>query len=42
MNERLWGILRDAFPRLLSFGVRVTLPLTAISYVLALIISVTV
>ncbi len=40
MNERLWGILRDAFPRLLSFGVRVTLPLTAISYVLALIISV--
>ena len=40
MNERLWGILRDAVPRLLSFGVRVTLPLTAISYVLALIISV--
>ena len=42
MNERLWGILRDAFPVLLRYGVTVTLPLTAISFILALIISVVV
>lgn len=42
MNERLWGILLDAFPKLLGYGVRVTLPLTLLSFVLALIISVVV
>ncbi len=40
MNERLWTILRDSFPQMLKYGVEVTLPLTAISFLLALIISV--
>ena len=40
MNERLWGILLDSFPKLLSYGVRVTVPLTIISFALALVISV--
>ena len=40
MNERLWGILVDAFPKLLSYGVRVTVPLTILSFALALVISV--
>lgn len=40
MNERLWGILVDSFPKLLSYGVRVTVPLTILSFLLALIISV--
>ncbi|MBQ3268662.1 MAG: amino acid ABC transporter permease [Clostridia bacterium] len=42
MNERLWGILVDSFPKLLSYGVRVTIPLTALSFVLALVIAVAV
>ena len=42
MNERLWGILVDSFPKLLGYGVRVTLPLTALSFALALVISVAV
>ena len=42
MNERLWRVLADAFPKLLSAGVRVTLPLTALSFALALVISVAV
>ena len=40
MNERLWDILISSFPRLLSYGLKVTLPLTALSFVLALVISV--
>lgn len=40
MNERLWGILVDSFPKLLSYGVRVTVPLTILSFALALVISV--
>ncbi len=40
MNERLWGILVDAFPKLLGYGLRVTVPLTALSFALALVISV--
>ena len=42
MNERLWGILVDSFPKLLSYGARVTVPLTALSFALALVISVVV
>ena len=42
MNDRLWGILRDAFPRLLSYGVTVTVPLTILSFTLAMVISVVV
>lgn len=40
MNERLWGILVDSFPKLLRYGIEVTVPLTVISFILALIISV--
>ncbi len=40
MNERLWGILTDAFPRLLRYGIEVTVPLTIISFALALVIAV--
>jgi amino acid ABC transporter membrane protein, PAAT family (TC 3.A.1.3.-) len=42
MNERLWGILTDSFPRLLEYGIKVTLPLTVLSFALALLISLTV
>lgn len=42
MNERLWNVLVTSFPRLLGYGLRVTLPLTALSFALALVISVTV
>ena len=40
MNERLWGILIDAFPKLLMYGIEVTVPLTILSFALALVISV--
>ena len=40
MNERLWGILTDAFPKLLRYGIEVTVPLTIISFALALVIAV--
>ena len=40
MNERLWKILVDSFPKLLSYGIRVTIPLTALSFALALVIAV--
>jgi len=39
MNERLWGILVDSLPKLLEYGVKVTVPLTALSFALALVIS---
>lgn len=39
MNERLWGILVDSFPKLLEYGVKVTVPLTALSFALALAVS---
>ena len=42
MNERLWGILVDSFPKLLGYGVRVTLPLTVLSFALALVIALAV
>ena len=40
MNERLWNILVDSFPKLLRYGVEVTIPLTVFSFLLALIIAV--
>ncbi len=40
MSERLWSILVDSFPKLLGYGIRVTLPLTAVSFALALVIAV--
>ena len=41
-DERLWKILLDAFPRLLGYGIRVTIPLTVLSFALAMVIAVTV
>ena len=40
MNERLWTILVDSFPQLLSYGIRVTIPLTILSFVIALAVAV--
>ena len=40
MDERLWGILTDSFPKLLKYGIEVTVPLTVVSFALALIIAV--
>ena len=42
MNERLFGILTDSLPKLLEYGIKVTVPLTAVSFLLALLISVAV
>lgn len=39
MNERLWRILADSLPKLLEYGVKVTVPLTVLSFTLALVIS---
>ena len=39
MNERLWGILTDSFPKLLGYGIRVTVPLTVLSFTLALAVA---
>lgn len=36
MNERLWNILADSFPKLLGYGIRVTVPLTIFSFAIAL------
>lgn len=36
MNERLWNILVDSFPKLLGYGIRVTVPLTVFSFAIAL------
>jgi len=40
MNSRLWSILLEAFPQILMQGIKVTLPLTAVSFILSLVISV--
>ena len=42
MDERLWGILVDSFPKLLKYGIEVTVPLTVISFALALVIAIAV
>ena len=39
MDDRLWGILVDSFPKLLGYGIRVTVPLTVLSFALGLIIA---
>lgn len=39
MNERLWGILTDSFPKLLEYGIKVTVPLTIFSYAIALAVA---
>lgn len=40
MTERIWNILVDAMPTMLEYGFKVTIPLTALSFTLALVISV--
>lgn len=40
ISERLWAILVDSFGKILLPGLTMTIPLTAISFVLALIIAV--
>lgn len=40
MNERVWGILVDSFPTMLLYGVRITIPLTILSFLLALVIAI--
>ncbi len=40
MSERTWGIVVDSFPKMLGYGVRVTLPLAAASFALALLVAV--
>ena len=39
MNERLWNILVDSFPKLLGYGIRVTVPLTIFSFAIALTVA---
>ena len=41
-SQRLWTILIDSFPRLLGYFLRVSVPLTVLSFLLALVISVVV
>lgn len=40
MSERVIGILVDAFPKLLGYGIRVTVPLTVLSFAVALCVAV--
>ncbi len=42
MNERLWNILVDSFPKLLGYGIRVTVPLTIFSFAIALAVALVV
>lgn len=42
MTERLWGILVDSFPKILLPGLLLTIPITAASFALALVIAVAV
>ena len=39
MNERLWSILIESFPKLLGYGIRVTVPLTIFSFAIALVVA---
>ena len=40
MTERIWSILIEALPTMLEYGLKVTIPLTILSFSLALVISV--
>ena len=42
MDARLWKILTDSFMKILTPGIKVTLPLTIFSFALALVISIVV
>ncbi len=39
MDERLWGILTDSFPKMMEYAVKVTIPLTVLSFALALVVA---
>jgi cystine transport system permease protein len=39
MDERLWNILAESFPKMLEYGVKVTIPLTILSFSLALVVA---
>lgn len=39
MSERLWGILVDSFTKILIPGITVTIPLTVLSFIFALVIA---
>lgn len=39
MNQRLWSILVDSFPKLLLYGIKVTVPLTIFSFSIALAVA---
>lgn len=41
-GSRIWDILVDSFPRMLGYGIQVTIPLTVLSFALALVIAVAV
>jgi cystine transport system permease protein len=40
INERLWGILVDSFPKILIPGLTMTIPLTIISFSIGMVIAV--
>lgn len=40
MDERLWRIVVEAFPKLLEQGIKMTIPLTVISFSIAMVIAV--
>ena len=42
MTERLWSILVDSFPKLLWYGIKVTVPLTIFSFSIALAVALAV
>ena len=42
MTERVWKILVESFPKILLPGLKMTLPLTAIAFVLAMVIAIVV
>ncbi|MBR2281159.1 MAG: amino acid ABC transporter permease [Spirochaetales bacterium] len=39
MTSRLWTILVESFPKLLGYGIRVTVPLTILSFSIALVVA---
>ncbi len=39
MTERLWNILVESFPKMLEYGLKVTIPLTVLSFALAIMVA---
>ena len=39
MDDRLWQILKNSFPQLLEYGIKVTIPLTVLSFALAIVVA---